>query len=78
MIKCRLSRILGDRRITVRALSVMTGVTYTSLLDLYHDRSSRFDRNTIDRVCRALQCNVSDLLEYQTNPDESIGDSNKL
>lgn len=46
----------------------MTGISYSSLHELYHDRVSRFDRGTLDRICRALNCPITDVIEFVPEP----------
>ncbi len=64
MIKCRLSRLLGDRRMSVLELKRRTELSYVTLQNLYHEKTSGVTFYTIDRICKSLECNTSDLLEY--------------
>jgi putative transcriptional regulator len=64
MIRCKLSRILGERRMHILELKRQTGLSYTTLSSLYHEKTSRIDFNTIDAICRALGVQVGDLFEY--------------
>ncbi len=64
MIRCNLSRILGERRMHILELQRQTEVSYTTLSNLYHEKTSRIDFNTIDQICRVLEVQVGDLLEY--------------
>lgn len=64
MIRCNLSKILGERRIHILELQRQTGVSYTTLSNLYHEKTTRIDFNTIDAICKALGIQVGDLLEY--------------
>ena len=60
----RLSRLMGERRVSIQELARQTGVSYSTLHDFYHDRLKRFDGEVLDRLCRALGCTVGDILEY--------------
>ena len=68
VIENRLSRILGERRMSIMDLQRQTGIPYTSLHALYHGGAKRVDLKTLDRICRALGVGVGDILEYR--PDE--------
>jgi len=68
VIVSRLSRLLGERRMSVQELAQRSGVSRRALHDLYHDRSSRIDYATLDRICRVLDVGVGDVLERV--PDE--------
>jgi len=64
MIKCRLSSLLGDRKMYVLALKRQTNLSYVTLAKLYHEKTSGVTFDTIDRICKSLECNTGDLLEY--------------
>jgi putative transcriptional regulator len=36
-----------------------------ALLKLYHEKADMVRFDTIERICRALNCTVADLLEYE-------------
>ncbi len=65
MIENRLSRLLGERRMSISELERQTGIPYTSLHALYHGTSKRVDLATLDKLCRALGVGVGDILEYR-------------
>ena len=58
-----LSKILGEKRIKVAELSRLTGITESTLNKYYNDKIQRFDRNILDKIANALNCDVSDLFE---------------
>lgn len=64
MIKCRLSRLLGDRKMSVLELKRRAELSYVTLTNLYHERTTGITFDTIDKVCKSLECNIGDLLEY--------------
>ena len=68
MIANRLSRLLGDRRLSVREVARRTGLAESGLYELYHDRTRRVDFGTLDKLCAVLDCTTGDILEYV--PDE--------
>lgn len=68
MVKCNLSRILGERRMTRVELAKKTGLTYQGIKPLYDDTWKGVQRNTIDVICKALDIGVGDLFEYVEEP----------
>ncbi len=64
MIKCRLSRLLGDRRMSILELKRRTDLSYVTLQNLYHEKTTGVAFDTIDKICKSLECNTGDLLEY--------------
>ncbi len=71
MIENRLSRLLGERRMSISELERQTGIPYTSLHALYHGTSKRVDLATLDKLCRALSVSVGDILEYRETAEVS-------
>ncbi len=64
MIKCRLSRLLSDRKMSILALKRKTNLSYVTLSNLYHEKTKGVTLYTIDKICKSLECNTGDLFEY--------------
>ncbi len=64
MIKCRLSSLLGDRKMSVLALKRQTNLSYVTLANLYHEKTSGVTFETVERICRSLECSMGELFEY--------------
>lgn len=64
MIKCHLSKILGERKKHMRELARETGLSYYTVWALYHEKISRIEFKTIEAICKALGVQVGDLFEY--------------
>ncbi|MFD2869061.1 helix-turn-helix domain-containing protein [Kurthia populi] len=65
MIKVHLSRILGEKRLSVTDLSKMTGLNRAGLSKLYNEKTTSISFETLEKVCTALECDITDLLEIQ-------------
>lgn len=63
MIKCHLSRIMGERRIKIAELARETGLNRNTITLLYHDKAKRVDLEAVEKLCRYLECDISDLFE---------------
>lgn len=63
MIACKLSAVLGERRIKVSDLARETGIARAVLDRWYHDRVSSFDRDVLSRLCDYLRVGPADLLQ---------------
>ncbi len=70
MIRCHLSRILGEKRIKISDLARDTGINRGTLTRLYHETAERVDLEVLDQLCRFLSCTLSDLLEYVPDSGE--------
>jgi putative transcriptional regulator len=72
MIICKLSAILGDKRIKVSDLVRATGIARATLDRYYYDRVGSFDREVLEKLCRHLQVPLTDLLvEVPDNESDS-------
>jgi DNA-binding Xre family transcriptional regulator len=58
-----------------RAVSRRSGLSYKAVHDLYHDRTRRYDAETLDRLCRALWCQITDIIEYVPDPEPEPAES---
>ncbi len=63
MIKCHLSRIMGEKRLKISNLSSETGINRGTLTRLYHETFTRVDIDVIDKLCNFLEVGVGDLFE---------------
>lgn len=64
MIKCHLSKIMGEKRISMVDLEKETGITRKTISKLYHEKTKMFDEEVLDKLCKFFKCPLSDLLEY--------------
>ncbi|SOD42564.1 helix-turn-helix domain-containing protein [Nitrosovibrio sp. Nv4] len=62
MITCRLSTILGTRRIKVADVCRATGIARATLDRYYYDRVNSFDRGVLEKLCKFLQVQPGELL----------------
>ncbi len=63
MVKCHLSRILGERKLKVAEIARDTGINRNTLHRLYNETATRVDLEVIEQICRYLQIEVGDLFE---------------
>ena len=61
-IHCRLDELLAERGMTLAALSEAVGVSVVNLSVLKNDRARAIRYSTLASICRALECEVGDLL----------------
>lgn len=64
MIKVHLSRIMGERRINIAELARLTELHRNGLTKLYNEDTDGIKFDTLERICRALDCRVEDIIEY--------------
>jgi len=64
MLKNNLSKLLGEKRIKMSELEKISGVSKSTIIRLYYDRSKNISFHTLERLCYALECTAHDLFEY--------------
>jgi len=62
MITCRLSTILGAKRIKVSDVCRATGIARATLDRYYYDRVNSFDRDVLSKLCDYLQVLPGELI----------------
>lgn len=62
-IKVHLSRIMGEKRIKISELADMTGLHRNGITKLYNEKTDGIKFETLEKLCRALDCSVEELIE---------------
>lgn len=63
MIRCNLSRLLGERKLKVSEVERETGLHRHKITALYKETALKVDLDTIDKLCEYLDCSVGELFE---------------
>lgn len=63
-IRVKLDHVLLDRRLTLTELAERIGITIANLSVLKTNKARAVRFSTLDALCRELQCQPSDLLEW--------------
>lgn len=66
----RLDRVMADRKMSLNELSEKVGVANVNLSKLKNGRVSAIRFSTLDAICKALNCQPGDILEYRTEPED--------
>lgn len=69
MITCRLSTILGAKRLKVSDVCHATGIARATVDRYYYDQVKSFDREVLAKLCRFLHVKPGDLLELIDQQD---------
>jgi putative transcriptional regulator len=67
-IRVNLDRVLLDRRMSLTELSDRVGVTIANLSILKTGKAKAVRFSTLDALCRTLNCQPADLLQYEPGP----------
>ncbi|MCB5941726.1 helix-turn-helix transcriptional regulator [bacterium 210820-DFI.6.52] len=68
MIAVNLDVVLAQRKMTLTQLSREVGVTVVNLSLLKTGKAKGVRFSTLDKICRALDCQPGDLLEWRPDP----------
>ena len=77
MISCRLSTILGARRIKVSDVCRATGIARATLDRYYYDRVNSFDREVLTKLCDFLQVDPGQLI-VKVEQGDLFSDGNEV
>lgn len=71
MITINLDIIMAKRRMSLGELSDKVGITLANLSVLKNNKAKAIRFSTLDAICRALDCSVSDIIEYVHDDEET-------
>ncbi len=77
MIKCNLSKLMGEKKLKVTDVVRDTGINRGTITRLYHETTQRIEFDALETLCRYFHCTVGDLIELTDekgipeNPDFS-------
>ncbi|MEM9004595.1 MAG: helix-turn-helix transcriptional regulator [Cyanobacteria bacterium P01_F01_bin.86] len=63
MVKCHLSRILGEKKLKVAEVARDTGINKNTLHKMYKETTKRVDLDVVEELCRYLNVSVGELFE---------------
>lgn len=64
MIKCHLSRLMGERKLKIADVARDTGLHRNTVTLLYQETAARIDIDAMDRLCSYFNVPVGELFEY--------------
>ena len=68
-IVLRLDRVMADRKMSLNELSEKVGVSNVNLSKIKTGKVNGVRFTTLDGICRALNCQPGDILEYKDNEE---------
>ena len=73
MVRIHLSRLLGEKRMTQKQLSMRTGIRQNTINEWYHEMTVSLKVEHIDRICEVLKCSIDELIEVVPNKMPKTG-----
>lgn len=71
----RLDRMMADRKIGLNDLAEKVGITNVNLSKMKTGKISAIRFSTLEAICRELNCQPGDILEYDPNASEAPEES---
>ncbi len=65
MIRIKLDKTLESKNMSRYELAKKTGIQYQVIDNYYKNKVKRYDSYVLERICDALQCDISDVIEYK-------------
>lgn len=63
--------VMAQRKVTLNELSERVGITLSNLSILKTGKAKAIRLETLNAICKALDCQPGDLLEYRGQSDEN-------
>ena len=67
----RLDRVMADRKISLNDLAEKVEISTANLSNIKTGKISAVRFSTLNAICRALNCQPGDILEYAPDDDEN-------
>lgn len=69
-VHCNLSTLMGKKRYTIQDVHKHTGLSRNTISNLYNDKATRIDYDTVEKLCRLFGCSLNELFELGVADDE--------
>ena len=69
MIIINLDVMMAKRKISLNELSEKVGITLANLSILKNNKARAVRFSTLDAICKALDCNIGDIMEFVDDED---------
>lgn len=69
-IKVRLDRVMLDKKVSLTDLAEKVGITMANLSILKSSKAKAIRFSTLDAICRYLECQPGDILEWAPGDQE--------
>lgn len=66
-VKFCIKETMSKKKITRNKLSKLTGCTYNVIDRYYKGNITRVDLDVLAKICFVLECNVSDIIQYEND-----------
>ncbi len=68
----RLDRVMADRKMSLKELAEQVGIANVNLSKIKTGKVSAIRFSTLEAICKALNCQPGDLLEYAPEEEKNV------
>lgn len=69
-VHCNLSTLMGKKRYSIQDVHNLTGLSRGTVSNLYNDKATRIDYDTLEKLCCLFECSASDLFEVSRSKSD--------
>ena len=66
--------MLAKRKMSVTELSERVGITMANISILKNGKAKAIKVDTLNKICKALECQPGDILEWRDDEDDGAGE----
>mgnify|MGYP000524719257 FL=1 len=63
MLKCNLSKIMGEKRLKIADVARDTGINRGTITRIYNEEATRIELDVVENLCKYLEISVGELYE---------------
>ena len=71
MVTC-VAPLIRPERITQAELAAKTGIRPNTINDLFHNVAERVSLEHLDKICEALDCDLSEIVAFTPNASKTV------
>lgn len=72
MVRCKLSQLMGIKKVRVIDVARATGISRNMISALYYEKAKRIDFDAMEKLCNYFECAPGDLFDVE--PDSASKD----
>lgn len=69
MVRIKLSELLGKNKMNQKEIAKIAGIRPATISKMYYEEIKRIEIAQINNLCKAFNCQISDLFEYVPDPE---------
>lgn len=65
VVRLKLNELLSDRNLSHRQFASMVGIRHPTISQMSNNQSKMISLDNLDKICKTLECNISDILKKE-------------